>query len=152
MDALTEKQIWERVRKSDRISAEYALLPQQLAELMGQERTSAAACEQLAARTGGTDCNALRRIKAQCENRICRLKTLFFLLTGSRINPKQSPIGFHEVLCDALREEILLMQTLRESYAKTKEAFPCYAETLQPLQTESEWNCKTLTEILQRKL
>ena len=148
----TDRQIWARVRESGTLTAEQALLPERLTALMAQEKTLAAACRQLEARLFGTGCNAVRRIRAQSENRVRRLKTQMYLRSGLRADPQSSSTPFYALLCEALRAACLLAQTLQTQYLKTAEEFPGEAEMLSPLAAELGCNLKMLTALLQRSL
>lgn len=152
LDRQTEHSVWERVGARPCLTAAQALLPERLTALMQREITGAAACRQLAARLSGTDGASLRRLQAQAQARVRQLNALRFLYTGLRAEIKPANIAFHSAVCDALREEGLLLAALQEQYEKTAEEFPTQAEQLTALCTQVRQNLRSLTDVLQRHL
>lgn len=148
----TERVVWERVQSTGTITAENALLPERLTALIEGERKTAAACTQLACRLSGSAGMALRRIRAQAENRARQLTALHFLLTGKRTCIKAPQVPFHKNLCEALRENCLSMLALQEQYGKVAAEFPAHADTLDCLSLSLRNDLRTVTGILERFL
>lgn len=144
----TEQSVWARVteRHDD---PEQLLLPERLSILTIEEKTSADAYRQLAARLSGADGAAVRRLHAQTENRVRRLNVLYFLISGLRPNLKGEHVPFHADRCEALREQYLSAHAQQSRYRKTALEFPAYAGELNGFASELQHDLQTLSQILQ---
>lgn len=145
----TEAAVWDRVTAKNGFSPERALLPERLAMLIAQEKGSADACRQLAARLSGADAAYLRRLRAQAENRVRQLNALYFLFCGLKPKIRGERVPFHADRCDALREAYLSMHAQQNRLRKTAEEFPTCADTLNDLAVQLQQSMQTLCRILQ---
>ena len=123
----TESAVWERVNARDGITAEQALLPERLAELMMGEAQLAAAFSRLAGRLSGADGAMMRRLRAQGESRVRRLRTEYYLLSGMRADIRPPEVPFYPSICEALRAQCQSLLTLQKKYDETAREFPACA-------------------------
>lgn len=152
MNRQAERAVWDRVIACPSLTAEQALLPERLSELMTQERAFADACTQLAARLTGADSAALRRLRAQAMTRQQQLNALRFLYTGLRSELRPAHVPFHSSVCDALREAGLQLLAVKAAYEKTAAEFSAQREALEQLCTQVRQATQTVMGILQRSL
>lgn len=145
----TESAVWERVSARGGITAEQALLPERLAELMTEETRLAAAFFRLAGRLSGTDGTTMRRLGAQAEARTRRLRTVYFLTSGLRADLRPAEVPFYACLCEALRAQCLCILALQKKYDETAKEFPDCRELRGE---ELEQNFRTVTGILEKHL
>ena len=144
-----ERAVWERVTAKNGITPETALLPERFAVLIAQEKGSADAFRQLAARLNGADVVLIRRLRAESENRVRQLNALYFLISGLRPDIRGEHVPFHADRCDALREAYLSAHAQQNRYQKTAAEFPAYDGVLNGFAAELQHELQTISQILQ---
>ena len=148
----TESAVWERVSARNDLTAEQALLPERLTELMTAETQLAAAFFRLARRLPGADGALMRRLGVQAEARTRKLRTACFLLTGMRSEPHPAEVPFYAAVCEALRAQCLLLIALQKKYDETAREFSACEDLPENPSSELPQTLRALTRILEKNL
>ena len=145
MQPLNEKQaqsVWSRVMQTHPATEQTAEgLPEQLKAFQAAEDAAAATLKLLACRVGRNAALRLHPMAQQARCRANRWRTLYFLLTGQKMQPEKCRCEAEGNRCSLLRSCCEAAQLAEKNYTRAADRYPDYAPLF--LQAAQEAACQT---------